>query len=99
MFLVYFLLFCIAFLQFQPRSLGSQHEKIGLICATGGLGDKSFNDIAFAGATQAKEEFNVEFDYVEPKAVAEYEGYQRDFAMSKSTKSLSVSDLTSRCSK
>ncbi|MDD3714097.1 MAG: BMP family ABC transporter substrate-binding protein [Atribacterota bacterium] len=67
---------------FNQEAWAASTKKIGLICATGGLGDKSFNDIAFAGATQAKEEFNVEFDYVEPKAVAEYEGYQRDFAMS-----------------
>jgi len=60
----------------------AEAKKIGLICATGGLGDKSFNDIAYAGAMKAKEEFGVELDYVEPKAVAEYEGYQRDFAMS-----------------
>ncbi|NLJ38501.1 MAG: BMP family ABC transporter substrate-binding protein [Candidatus Atribacteria bacterium] len=67
---------------FNQEAWAASGKKIGLICATGGLGDKSFNDIAFAGATQAKEELNVEFDYVEPKAVAEYEGYQRDFAMS-----------------
>jgi len=55
-------------------------KKIGLILATGGLGDKSFNDISFAGVKRAKEELGIEFDYVEPKAIAEYEGFQRDFA-------------------
>ena len=82
--------FCLIFLfvfvfltyNFDQEAWAFSSKKIGLICATGGLGDKSFNDIAFAGATQAKEELGVEFDYVEPKAVAEYEGYQRDFAMS-----------------
>lgn len=54
--------------------------KVGLILATGGLGDKSFNDISYAGATKAKEELGVQLDYVEPKAIAEYEGFQRDFA-------------------
>jgi len=67
---------------FNQEAWAASTKKIGLICATGGLGDKSFNDIAFAGANQAKEELNVELDYVEPKAVAEYEGYQRDFAIS-----------------
>lgn len=57
-------------------------SRIGLILATGGLGDKSFNDISYAGALRAKEELGVELDYVEPKAIAEYEGYQRDFASS-----------------
>jgi len=57
-------------------------KKIGLITGTGGLGDKSFNDISNAGAQRAKDELGVEFDIVQPTAIAEYEGYQRDFAMS-----------------
>ncbi len=55
-------------------------KKVGLILATGGLGDKSFNDISFAGCQMAKEKLGVDFDYVEPKSIAEYEGFQRDFA-------------------
>ncbi len=54
--------------------------KVGLILATGGLGDKSFNDISYAGAVRARDELGIKFDYVEPKAIAEYEGFQRDFA-------------------
>jgi basic membrane protein A len=57
-------------------------KKVGLILATGGLGDKSFNDISYAGCMRAKEELGVDFDYVESFAIAEYEGYQRDFASS-----------------
>jgi len=53
---------------------------VGLIIATGGLGDKSFNDISYAGVKRAKEELGIDFDYVEPAAISEYEGYQRDFA-------------------
>jgi basic membrane protein A len=56
--------------------------KVGLVTATGGLGDKSFNDIAFSGILKAYGEFEMEYDYVEPTAIAEFEGYQRDFAMS-----------------
>ena len=56
-------------------------KKVGLILATGGLGDKSFNDISFAGCQMAKDKLGVDFDYVEPNAIAEYEGFQRDFAM------------------
>jgi len=55
-------------------------EKVGLIIATGGLGDKSFNDISYAGVSRAKEELGIDFDYVEPEAIAQYEGFQRDFA-------------------
>jgi basic membrane protein A len=57
-------------------------KKVGLVLATGGLGDKSFNDISYAGCVNAKEELGIEFDYVETTAIAEYEGYQRDFAKS-----------------
>jgi len=56
--------------------------KVGLVTATGGLGDKSFNDIAFSGVKRAFDELGVEYDYVEPTAISEFEGYQRDFAMS-----------------
>lgn len=58
----------------------AKFKKVGLILATGGLGDKSFNDISFAGVKRAQEDLGIEFDYVEPKAIAEYEGFQRDFA-------------------
>lgn len=57
-------------------------EKVGLIIATGGLGDKSFNDISYAGVLRAKDELGIDFDYVEPEAIAQYEGFQRDFAKS-----------------
>ena len=57
-------------------------KKVGLVMATGGLGDKSFNDISYAGVQMAEEKLGIEFDYVEPTAIAEYEGFQRDFAMS-----------------
>jgi len=45
-------------------------KKVGLILATGGLGDKSFNDLSMAGVQRAKDELRIEFDYVEPKAIA-----------------------------
>ena len=54
--------------------------KIGLITGTGGLGDKSFNDIAYAGALRAQEDFGIELDYSQPTAIAEYEGIQIDYA-------------------
>jgi len=53
---------------------------VGLVLATGGLGDKSFNDIAYAGVNRASQELGIDFDFVEPKAIAEYEGFQRGFA-------------------
>ncbi len=53
---------------------------IGLILATGGRGDQSFNDIAYAGVQRAKDELGIAFDFVEPTQITQYEGYQRDFA-------------------
>jgi basic membrane protein A len=54
--------------------------EIGLILATGGLGDKSFNDISYAGVQRAKDELGIAFDYVEPTQITQYESFQRDFA-------------------
>jgi len=54
--------------------------RVGLVLATGGLGDRSFNDVTWAGVKRAEEELGVDFDYVEPTAIAEYEGFQRAFA-------------------
>ncbi len=64
------------------------HPKIGLILATGGLGDRSFNDMGYWGAEMAAEEIAEQYgvsvddvlDYVEPREIADYEGYYREFA-------------------
>ncbi|MFH1180673.1 MAG: BMP family ABC transporter substrate-binding protein [Candidatus Bathyarchaeota archaeon] len=60
----------------------SKPFKVGMVTGTGGLGDKSFNDGSFSALQRAYEKLGVEYDYVEPTSIAEYEGYQRDFAMS-----------------
>lgn len=54
--------------------------KVGLILGTGGLGDKNFNDMSYAGMTKAQEDFGIEFDYVEPTSVSDYTSYERQFA-------------------
>jgi len=56
--------------------------RVGFILATGGLGDKSYNDLCYAGVVRANNELGIDFDYVEPKAILDYEGIQRDFARS-----------------
>ena len=53
---------------------------VGLIVATGGLGDQSFNDSGYAGVEMAEEKLGIKFDYVEPNEIAEYEGHERAFA-------------------
>lgn len=53
---------------------------VGVIFATGGLGDRSFNDSGYAGVEMAENELGITFDYVEPTEIAEYESQQRAFA-------------------
>jgi len=54
--------------------------KIGLVLSTGGLGDKSFNDSAYAGLKRAEEEYGIEFNFVEPATPSEFGGFMDDFA-------------------
>jgi basic membrane protein A and related proteins len=58
--------------------------RVGLIVATGGLGDRSFNDSGYSGVERAKKELGIQFDYVEPKEIAEYESHERAFAQKQS---------------
>ncbi len=53
---------------------------IGMIYATGGLGDDSFNDLAQAGAQRAEEELGITFDQSEPEAVSQFNSEQKGFA-------------------
>jgi basic membrane protein A len=46
----------------------------------GGLGDKSFNDGCHKGALDAAAALDIEFTYVQPTAVAEFEGFLRTYA-------------------
>lgn len=59
---------------------GDEVVKIGLILGTGGLGDKNFNDMTYAGVTRAQEELGIEFDYVEPGAASDFVPLGRQFA-------------------
>ncbi len=54
--------------------------KIAIVFATGGLGDKSFNDSAMRGMEMAKEQLGIEFDYAEPSAITDYQPFLMQFA-------------------
>ena len=54
--------------------------KVAIVFATGGLGDKSFNDSAMEGIKQAVKKYAIEYDHAEPKAIAEYHTYISQFA-------------------
>lgn len=41
----------------------SNNVKVGLQLSIGGLGDKSFNDSAFAGLEKAQQKYNIEFEH------------------------------------
>jgi basic membrane protein A len=59
---------------------------IGVIFATGGLGDLSFNDAAYQGMQDSitkyagNNDINVSFIYREPTNIPEFETYQEEFA-------------------
>ncbi|HAN87457.1 MAG TPA: hypothetical protein DCQ13_07405, partial [Firmicutes bacterium] len=57
--------------------------RVAIVFATGGLGDKSFNDSAYDGMKRAEKELGIEFDKVEPQAVAEYETLLTRFAQTR----------------
>nr|WP_276300735.1 BMP family protein [Halorussus sp. DT80] len=55
---------------------------VGMVYATGGLGDNSFNDMAHAGVQRAAEEFDVSFQNAEPSSPSDVASLQRRFARS-----------------
>lgn len=55
-------------------------NEIAIVFATGGLGDKSFNDGVFEGATNAHDDYNINFTYSEPAAISDYESMIRGYA-------------------
>lgn len=59
---------------------GENAKKIAVICNTGGLGDKSFNDSAKIGLDKAKAEIGIDYTIVEPTEVSQGETYLRQFA-------------------
>lgn len=54
--------------------------KVGLVLNLGGLGDKSFNDSAFEGMKRAEKDFDIDFKYVEPNSLADFNTYLVEFA-------------------
>lgn len=61
---------------------GETAANIGMVYALGGLGDKSFNDMANTGIKRAEEELNIAYNDVEPESDSEFETMQRQFARS-----------------
>jgi basic membrane protein A len=56
--------------------------RVAIVFATGGLGDKSFNDAAYKGAVDFRTAHpDWTFTYAEPTQISEYEGFLRDYAV------------------
>jgi len=55
---------------------------IGMVYATGGLGDGSFNDQAQQGAIQAEDELDISFREAQPDEVSQFSTFQQQFAES-----------------
>lgn len=54
--------------------------KIGVIFTAQGLGDKNFNDMIYEGLVNAKRDFEITFDYSEPKTEGEILNLLYEFA-------------------
>jgi basic membrane protein A len=63
---------------------GDTDVNVGVVYATGGLGDGSFNDQAQQGLQQAKEEFDIGFNEAQPDEVSQFKNFQQQFASSTS---------------
>ncbi|WP_134671276.1 BMP family lipoprotein [Halorussus marinus] len=66
--------------QTTPTLERNPDARIGMVYATGGLDDDSFNDMANAGIRRASETFGIDFDNAEPSSSTEIEQFQREFA-------------------
>ncbi|NHJ02629.1 MAG: BMP family ABC transporter substrate-binding protein [Candidatus Heimdallarchaeota archaeon] len=66
--------------QLAQANVNVDPMEFAIIFATGGLGDKSFNDAAYRGMEQAIDEYgeSINVDYVEPATIPEFATYQDD---------------------
>ncbi|UPV73530.1 BMP family protein [Halorussus limi] len=61
---------------------GSDTTNVGMVYATGGLGDNSFNDMAHKGVTKAEKEFSVKSKDTEPSSPSDVSALQKKLARS-----------------
>lgn len=59
---------------------------IGMVYAKGGLGDKSFNDMAHRGVERAKKELGISYNEAQPEQNSDFPTFQRRYAKSTSPK-------------
>jgi basic membrane protein A len=61
---------------------GGSSLQVGMVYATGGLGDGSFNDQAQQGLRDAETEYGVDSQDIQPDSVSDFESAQQQFAES-----------------
>ncbi|WP_145325611.1 BMP family lipoprotein [Paenibacillus xylanexedens] len=66
--------------------------KVGIVLTEVGLGDRSFNDAAFDGLVQARDEKSIVFDYREPGENGSAEAAFEEFAVAKFDLIIGLSD-------
>jgi basic membrane protein A len=59
---------------------GGDVTNVGMVYATGGLGDGSFNDQAQQGLLAAADDFNVEYQETQPDEAAQFGNFQQQLA-------------------
>lgn len=63
-------------------SSGGSDVNVGMVYATGGLGDNSFNDMAHRGIEKAAKKLGIEYNQAQPEAQSDFSTFQRRFAKS-----------------
>ena len=63
-----------------PKTPPANPDDVAIVFATGGLGDKSFNDGCYKGAVDAVNDFGISFTFAEPDEIAQYEPFLRQYA-------------------
>ncbi|MCL2568264.1 MAG: BMP family ABC transporter substrate-binding protein [Oscillospiraceae bacterium] len=63
-----------------PTEPADEPLHIGIVLSLGGLGDRNFNDAAFAGMQRAEQELGITFDYVEPSSPSDFLPFLRTMA-------------------
>jgi basic membrane protein A len=66
----------------ETTESGSDATHVGMVYATGGLGDGSFNDQAQQGLLQADDEYNIEYQETQPDEAAQFGEFQQQLASS-----------------
>jgi basic membrane protein A and related proteins len=67
----------------NPPPATNKSLNIGMILASGGLGDKSFNDSAYKGLTEAQKKYNIRFEKVDYGTADANKEALRQFARNK----------------